>query len=441
MPRSRSRARPATVPNALRASRALVARPVPLARPPARLLVVPGTAVRRIARPRRSEPGGSSGEDVSDREDPQRRTGGPRWRREDHRWPRRCCSPPARSPASAGSRTAPPCATSTPKSSAATSPCRSRSRRSSSTATRSTSLDTPGYADFVGDVVAALQAADLALFVVSAVEGVEVQTEVAWKLAEAARHPARDLRQQARPRARVVRSARSTSSRTKFGAGVAPLQLPIGEEADLRGVVELLNDVAVTYPAARRRAPRVRCPTRWQTRSTRCTTRSIEGIVVGDDDLMERYLGDETIDIDELAQALGRRHRVGDACSRCCAAARRSSIGVDRLAKFLVEEAPAPHASTATAGARRVQDDRRPVRRAREPVQGAAGHGEARRRAHERPVEDRRAHAPAVHDARQGAGRRSNEVAAGDIAAVAKLARHRRPATCSRRRARRSRSS
>ena len=45
-------------------------------------------------------------------------------------------------------------------------------------------LDAPGYADFVGDVAAALQAADLAVFVVSAVEGVEVQTEVAWRLAE-----------------------------------------------------------------------------------------------------------------------------------------------------------------------------------------------------------------------------------------------------------------
>src|SRR6478609_8726579 len=45
-------------------------------------------------------------------------------------------------------------------------------------------LDAPGYADFIGDVGAAFRAADLALFVVSAVEGVEVQTEIAWKLAE-----------------------------------------------------------------------------------------------------------------------------------------------------------------------------------------------------------------------------------------------------------------
>jgi elongation factor G len=107
-------------------------------------------------------------------------------------------------------------------------------------------LDAPGYADFVGDVVAALQAADLAMFVVSAVEGVEVQTEIAWKLAE----------QRGIPRAIFVNKLdreRASFERTlddlkdKFGAGVAPLQLPIGEETALSGVVELLNDVAVTY--------------------------------------------------------------------------------------------------------------------------------------------------------------------------------------------------
>ena len=45
-------------------------------------------------------------------------------------------------------------------------------------------IDTPGYADFVTDVAAALRVADLAVFVVSAVEGVEVQTEVAWRMAD-----------------------------------------------------------------------------------------------------------------------------------------------------------------------------------------------------------------------------------------------------------------
>ena len=92
----------------------------------------------------------------------------------------------------------------------------------------------------------------------------------------------------------------------------------------------------------RRRAPKARSRPRWRPRSTRCTTRSIEGIVVGDDDLMERYLGDEKIEIAELAEALAARRRRAAPCSRCCAAARRSSSASTGSRTFLVEEAPAP---------------------------------------------------------------------------------------------------
>src|SRR4029077_21192197 len=107
-------------------------------------------------------------------------------------------------------------------------------------------LDAPGYADFIGDVGAAFRAADLALFVVSAVEGVEVQTEVAWKLAEARGIPrAIFINKLDRERASFQRTLAQLKDR--FGAGIAPLQLPIGEEAALSGVVELLNDTAVTY--------------------------------------------------------------------------------------------------------------------------------------------------------------------------------------------------
>jgi len=105
-------------------------------------------------------------------------------------------------------------------------------------------LDAPGTADFVGDLRNAIRAVDAVIVVVSAVDGVEVQTEYAWELAVD-----EDL-----PRAIFVNKLdreRASFSRTldqlkaKFGAGVAPLQLPIGEEASLAGVIDLLNDVAV----------------------------------------------------------------------------------------------------------------------------------------------------------------------------------------------------
>ena len=205
-------------------------------------------------------------------------------------------------------------------------------------------LDAPGYADFVGDVAAALQAADLAVFVVSAVEGVEVQTEVAWRLAEARGMPrAIFVNKLDRERASFQRTL--DDLKDKFGAGVAPLELPIGEEAEFRGVIDLLLDEAVTYTTARARDPRGPSPPTWRPRSTRCTTRSIEGIVVADDDLMERYLGDEKIEVTELEHALAKGIAEGSVFPVLCGSATRL-IGVDRLAHFVAEEGPRPSPPT-----------------------------------------------------------------------------------------------
>src|SRR5213075_1826845 len=107
-------------------------------------------------------------------------------------------------------------------------------------------IDCPGYADFVGDVHAALRVADLAIFVVSAVEGVEVQTYAAWKIAAELGVPRMIfINKLDRERASFERTLDQLKER--FGAGVAPLHLPIGEESAFRGVMELLNDKAITY--------------------------------------------------------------------------------------------------------------------------------------------------------------------------------------------------
>ena len=122
----------------------------------------------------------------------------------------------------------------------------------------------------------------------------------------------------------------------------------------------------------------------------------IEGIVVGDDDLMERYLADETIPIDELAHALADGVASGSVFPVLCGSATKL-VGVDRLAHFIAEEGPAP---TAAAG------DGQPVafvfKTIVDPYVGhvnlfkvLAGHGEDRRHARERPHHARGAPAPA----------------------------------------------
>jgi elongation factor G len=280
-------------------------------------------------------------------------------------------------------------------------------------------LDAPGYADFVGDVIAGLSAADLALFVVSAVEGVEVQTEIAWKLAE----------QRGIPRAIFINKLdreRASFQRTlddlkdKFGTGVAPLQLPIGEEASLSGVIELLNDVAVTYAGGAPKGTEGDVPSDMATEEHTVHDALVEGIVVADDDLMERYLGDEKIEITELAKTLAAGVASATVFPVLCGSATKL-VGIDRLAKFIVEEAPAPSVGTGAAGAlvfKTIVDPYVGHVNIFKVVQGTVKHDDSL--ANSRTRNDERMHQ--LFTMRGKEQDTVTEVAAGDIAAVAKLA-------------------
>jgi elongation factor G len=201
-------------------------------------------------------------------------------------------------------------------------------------------LDSPGYADFIGDVAAALHAADLAVFVVSAVEGVEVQTEAAWRIAEARGMPrAIFVNKLDRERASFERTLDQLKDR--FGNGVAPLELPIGEEATFRGVIDLLTDEAVVYEGSDGKGTTGPVPDEMANEEHAVHDALVEGIVVADDDLMERYLDDEQLSIAELEHALARGIAEGSVFPVLCGSATKL-VGVDRLAHFMVEEGPPP---------------------------------------------------------------------------------------------------
>jgi len=279
-------------------------------------------------------------------------------------------------------------------------------------------LDAPGYADFVGDVAAAIQAADLALFVVSAVEGVEVQTEIAWKLAEKRGLP-RAIFVNKLDRERASFSRTLDDLKARFGAGVAPLQLPIGEEANLSGVVDLLNDVAVSYADGSPKGAEGAVPDDMELEEHSVHDALVEGIVVGDDALMERYLGDETIEASELARALAAGVASATVFPVLCGSATKL-IGIDRLAKFLVEEAPAPALDGGQPGAlvfKTIVDPYVGHVNLFKVLQGSVKHDDVLTNA--RSKADERMHQ--LFSMRGKEQDTVSEVSAGDIAAVAKL--------------------
>jgi len=123
-------------------------------------------------------------------------------------------------------------------------------------------LDTPGFGIFQMEAKTAIRVADAAALVVSGVTGVEVNTEKMWKFAEEYHLPRMVIiNKMDRERASFARTLESLQK--KFGKNVVPIQLPIGEEKDFTGVIDLVSMKALTFATdASRRKGSARQPSR-----------------------------------------------------------------------------------------------------------------------------------------------------------------------------------
>jgi len=201
-------------------------------------------------------------------------------------------------------------------------------------------LDAPGYADFVGDVRAALPAADAVLFVVSAVEGVETQTEVVWTMAEELGLPrAFFINKLDRDRASFARSLDGIQA--AFGKACPPLYLPIGEEHDFRGLVGLLSGRGFLYDGGGRTEGEV--PTELQEAAAGLREQLIEAIIQESEDeaLMDRYLGGDEIAPTDLIPDLEQAVAAGRLFPVLAGAATRN-IGVTELLEVCTQAFPSP---------------------------------------------------------------------------------------------------
>ncbi|MGZ3618611.1 MAG: elongation factor G [Ktedonobacteraceae bacterium] len=198
-------------------------------------------------------------------------------------------------------------------------------------------IDTPGYADFVGEVKAALRVADAALVVVTAEKGVEVGTEITWKYADERNLPRMVLVNKL-DRENTSFDQALESLRKQFGLKVVPLQLPIGEQSGFKGVIDLVSQKAYTFEGGNK-VQTVAIPAELQDKISSYREQLIESAVESDDDIMEKFLEGEELSDEEILSVVKKGTRSGELIPVLCGSASKN-VGVQTLLDAIVDYMP-----------------------------------------------------------------------------------------------------
>lgn len=200
-------------------------------------------------------------------------------------------------------------------------------------------IDTPGYNIFISDAKAALIAADTALVVVDAVNGIEVQTEKCWDFASEYGLSkvifVNKMHKERASAAAVVSQAKDT-----LGVTAVPVQLPLGREKGFRGVVDLISGKAYEYELDGDGAgSEVPVPDDMADSVEEARTNLVEAVAETDEDLMEEYFEEGTLSVDQLQSGLRKALAEGEVIPLLCGSALHNMC-VDRLLDFLVSATP-----------------------------------------------------------------------------------------------------
>ncbi|MCI6159538.1 MAG: elongation factor G [Selenomonadaceae bacterium] len=206
-------------------------------------------------------------------------------------------------------------------------------------------LDTPGYPDFVGEAIEGIAAADAALFVISAHSGVEVETEKLWRLAAEADLP-RAFFINKMDREHVNFQATVDELRVRFGPGIVPVQLPIGQEAAFQGVVDLLAMRGKVVFHDAEDCTFTDIPEYLAKDVAEARQALIEAAADYDETLLEKYVAGEEIGEDEVTAALLQGIYHGDIFPVFCGSA-KADIGIKKLMNCIVTYLPSPLARAA----------------------------------------------------------------------------------------------
>ncbi len=201
-------------------------------------------------------------------------------------------------------------------------------------------LDVPGFADYVGETIAALNVADTALLMVNAQAGVEATTETAWRQTVAASSPVVFVMNQLDHHAANFDDA-VNSIKDYFGDKATIVQYPVNAGENFDTIIDLVLMKQLKYKVGGGEPVISDIPESEVAKAEELHLKLIENAAEGDEALMEKYFENDTLTIDEMREGL-RLGLITRAIFPVMVSSAKQGIGVSRLLDFISKSCPAP---------------------------------------------------------------------------------------------------
>jgi elongation factor G len=201
-------------------------------------------------------------------------------------------------------------------------------------------IDTPGFDDFVGEMISSVRVADTCVLVINAQHGVEVLTELIWNYIDKFQKPVIFALNQVDHPKSDFESALS-SLKNRFGNAVVQMQYPINQGENFNSIIDLLKMVMYQFPAEGGKPQKLPIPEAERERAERLHNELVEKAAENDEKLMEKYFEQGTLDEDEMREGLklGMIHH--DVFPVFVMSAKKN-MGSGRMMGFIDNVAPSP---------------------------------------------------------------------------------------------------
>ncbi|OFI06932.1 elongation factor G [Clostridium acetireducens DSM 10703] len=202
-------------------------------------------------------------------------------------------------------------------------------------------IDTPGYFDFIGETLEGIKASDISMIVVSSVSGMQVGVEKDWDY----------VNKYKLPRAFYINKLDRDNSKFKktleslkeyFGMSIVPVQYPIGEGENFKGVINVISRKARIFNPDKNIMEEADIPENLVSKVDECNNMIVEAVAENDEILLEKYFDEGKLSNEEIYSGLIKGCSSGDICPVMCGSA-LTGIGMQTLMEDIVECFPSPN--------------------------------------------------------------------------------------------------